>query len=126
MLAKFGSDVLFTNEKKSSVWHLKVTGELDLFAGSDNEEGSIDGLVKNCHLKQPIGICTEFGSVVYLCDAQNNSIKLCSKVAQCADFLKAIGSLYDALSVHSKGLPLTCEVVGRSYYASLRVQTHAR
>lgn len=107
VLTKFGSDVLFTNEKKSSVWHLKASGELDVFAGSDNEEGSIDGLVKNYRLKQPIGICTEFDSVVYLCDAKTNSIKLCSKVTECADFLNAIGSLYDAFSVHSKGSPYT-------------------
>jgi hypothetical protein len=126
VLTKFGSDVLFTNEKKSSVWHLKASGELDVFAGSDNEEGSMDGLVKNYRLKQPIGICTEFDSVVYLCDAQTNSIKLCSKVTECADFLNAIGSLYDAFSVHSKGSPLHCQVVCRSYYTGPRVQTHAR
>lgn len=97
VLTRFGSDVLFTNEKKASVWHLKQSGELDVFAGSDKEEGSIDGLAKNCRLKQPMGIGTEFDSVVYFCD----------NLTECAIFLNAIGSLYAAFCVHSKGSPYT-------------------
>ena len=78
-----------------------------MFAGSTREEGSIDGLANNCTFKQPMGICTEFDSVVYVCDAQTNSIKICSKVTECALFLNAIGALYDAFCVHSKGSAYT-------------------
>ena len=102
-LTKFGSDILFTNQKRASVWQLKQSGEVRIFAGSDREEGSVDGLAKNSRFKQPIGICTEFDSVVYICDAQANSIKICSKMTECSKFLKGIGALYDAFSVHSKG-----------------------
>lgn len=103
VLTKFGTGILFTNQKRASVWQLSPRGDVRVFAGSDSEEGSVDGLAKNCRLKQPIGICTEFDSVVYICDAQTNSIKIFSKLTECSHFLKGIGALYDAFSVHSKG-----------------------
>ncbi|CAB4004120.1 Hypothetical predicted protein [Paramuricea clavata] len=81
--------------------------ELSLFAGSDKEDGSTDGPVKESCFKQPVGICTEFDSVVYVCDAQTNTIKICSKLKECAHFLKAIGCLYQAFSVHNKKLQRT-------------------
>ena len=80
VLTKFGSDILFANQKRASVWQLKQSGDVRVFAGSDTEEGSVDGLAKNCRFKQPMGICTEFDSVVYICDAQANSNKICSKM----------------------------------------------
>ena len=104
VLARFGTDVLFTNQAKASIWQLSGNGEeLSLFAGSDKEDGSSDGPVKESRFKQPAGICTEFDSVVYVCDAQTNTIKICSKVRECARFLKAIGCFYQAFSVHNKG-----------------------
>ena len=54
-----------------------------------------------------MGICTEFGSVVYVCDAQTNSVKICTKLKECAQFLKAIGYLYEAFSVQNKGAHYT-------------------
>ena len=85
------------------MWQLSPRGDVRVFAGSDSEEGSVDGLAKNCRLKQPIGICTELDSVIYIWDAQTNSIKICSKLTECSHFLKGIGALYDdAFSVHSK------------------------
>ena len=50
-----------------------------------------------------MGIATEFDSVVYVCDAQTNSFKLLSKMVHCAKFLRTIGTIYKAFSVHSKG-----------------------
>ena len=67
VLARFGTDVLFTNQAKASIWQLSGNGEeLSLFAGSDEEDGSSDGPVKESRFKQPVGICTEFDSVVYV------------------------------------------------------------
>ena len=108
VLTRFGTDVLYTNQKRASIWQLCADGgELRLFAGSDQVDGSTDGPVKASRFKQPVGICTEFESVVYVCDAQTNSIKICSKLKECANFLKAIGCLYDAFSVHNKGAHYT-------------------
>ena len=40
--------------------------------------------------------------MVYVCDAQTNSIKLCTKLQERAHFLKVIGCL-EAFSVHDRG-----------------------
>ena len=56
-------------------------------------------------------ICTEFGSVVHVCDAQKNSIKICTKLKECFQFLKAIGCLYETFSVHNKGARHTVKSV---------------
>ena len=57
-----------------------TTSTLSLFAGSDEEDGSNDGPVKESRYKQPVGICSEFKSVVYVCDAQTNSMKVCTNL----------------------------------------------
>lgn len=103
MMTTFSSEVLFTNQMKASVWKIKTSGEVELFAGCQSEEGSIDGKVKKCRFRQPIGICAESESVIYITDAQTNSIKICSTMVECAKFLDSIGKLYDAFSIHSKG-----------------------
>ena len=74
VLARFGTDVLFTNQAKASIWQLSGNGELSLFAGSDTEDGSSDGPGKESRFKRPVGICSEFDSVVYVCDVQTNTI----------------------------------------------------
>ena len=39
---------------------------------------------------------------MHVCDAQKNSIKICTKLKECVQFLKAIGCLYETFSVHNK------------------------
>ena len=103
MLTRFGSEILFSNQKRASVWKIKTNGEVEVFAGCEREEGSVDGKVKDCQFQQPMGLCTESESVIYICDAQTNSIKICTKMVECAEFLNSIGQLYDAFSIHCKG-----------------------
>ena len=54
-----------------------------------------------------MAICTEFDSVVYVCDVQAYSLTVCTEVKQCSLFLNAMGSLYNAFSVHTKGSTYT-------------------
>ena len=77
-----------------------------LFTGSENE-GSSDVPVKASLFKQPVGICRELGSIVYVCNTQTNSRKICTKLKEGALFLKEIGCLYKAFSVHNKGAHYT-------------------
>ena len=39
----FGLQILFSNQKQSSVWKTKTGGEVEVLAGSYREEGSVDG-----------------------------------------------------------------------------------
>ena len=45
MLTRFGSEILFSNQKRASVWKIKTNGEVEVFAGCEREEGSVDGNV---------------------------------------------------------------------------------
>lgn len=127
-LTKFGPDLLLTNQKSWSVWKLRSTGEADVFAGK--QEGSLDGPVTTCCFKQPMGIAAEFDSVVYVCDAQTNSIKLLSKMNHCAKFLRTIGAIYEAFSVHNKGgsyeKKTTEEAIGLVRHCKTVLEEHAR
>ena len=61
------------------------------------------GLVSECQFQQPVGLCVEFDSVVYVCDAQSNLLKIITPISETVRFLKAVANLYDAFSVHKKG-----------------------
>ena len=103
MLTGFGSEILFSNQKRASVWRKKTNREVEVFAGCEREEGSVDDKVKDCRLQQPMGLCNESESVIYISYAQTNSIKICTKMVECAEFLNSIGQLYDPFSIHCKG-----------------------
>ena len=71
-----------------------------------------------------MGICTEFDSVVYVCDAQANSLMVCTEVKQCSLFLNAMGSLYNAFSVHNKGSTYTVKRPDAVSYTHLTLPTN--
>ena len=60
------------------------------------------GLVSECQFQRPVGLCVEFYSVAYVCDAQSDSLKIIAPISERVRFLKA-GNLYDAFSVHKEG-----------------------
>ena len=88
----------------------KTDGEVEVFAGSEREEGSVDGKVNDCQFRQPMGICTESESVIYIFDAQTNSIKICTKMVECAKFFNSIGQLFYAFFYPLQKSKLLCKV----------------
>ena len=101
ILVNFYESILLTNQKRCSVLQLKESGDLVLFAGST--EDNQDGPASTCSFKQSFGISTEFDCVVYVCDAQTNSIKLLTRMEHCSMLLISISGLYNAFSMHKKG-----------------------
>ena len=73
-----------------------------MFAGT-GVKGSRDGLVSECRFQQPVGLCVEFDLAVHACDAQSNSLKIITPISETVQFLKIVGNLYNAFSVHKKG-----------------------
>ena len=49
-----------------------------------------------------VGLCVEFGHIVYICDAQTSYIKIITTLPRTGDFLTVIGNTYAAFSVHEK------------------------
>ena len=95
--------ILSGHQNRASLCTIKTSGEVEVFAGCERKEGTVDGKVQDCHFRQSMGICTESESVIYTCDAQTNSIKTCSKMVVCAKFLNSVGQLFDAFSIRCKG-----------------------
>ena len=50
-----------------------------------------------------MGICTESENVIYICDARSNSIKIYTKMVECARFFNSVDQLFDAFSIHCEG-----------------------
>ena len=88
----------FTDPEEASLLKIDEDGRVQIFART-KVEGSQDGPVLECQFKQPTGICVEFDSVVCICYAQSNSLKIIMLLSETARFLKSVGKLYDAFSV---------------------------
>lgn len=102
IVVPFQRGILLSNPVTARLHQIDKNGEIQSFAGSE-VECCQDGPVAECQFRQPIGICVEFDNVVYLCDAQSNSVKVLTPLSETARFLGALGKLYDAFSVHKKG-----------------------
>ena len=71
----FQTGILLTDQVAASLIKIDVQGRIQMFAGT-GVEGSRDGLVSKSQFQQPVGLCVEFDSVVYVCDAQSNLLKI--------------------------------------------------
>ena len=101
-VAPFQNGIILTDQVAANLFKIDGDGRVQIFAGT-KVEGSQDGPVLECQFKQPTGICVEFDSVVYVCDALSNSLKIITTLSETARFLKSVGKLYDAFSVRKKG-----------------------
>ena len=80
----------------------KIPGEeVTVIAGS-GMEGNCNGRAKDASFSQPMGICVELDRNIFVTDAQTGSVKLITTIKGTAEFLKHLGMLYKAFSVHQK------------------------
>lgn len=102
-IVEYEGGILYTDPASHCVmlWS-KKEGTVECFAGNRAKAGNRDGIVSATEFYQPVGLCVEFGHVVYVCDAQTSCIKIITTLQRTADFLTAIGNIYAAFSVHEK------------------------
>ena len=81
----FQTGILLTDQAAASLSKIDVQGRIQMFAGT-GIEGSRDGLVPECQFQQPVGLCVEFDSFVYVCDAQSNSLKIITSISETVRF----------------------------------------
>ena len=104
-IASYKAGILYADPKSHLILHWKKDcNVIQVFAGNSNE-GNRDGLVKNTEIYQPAGVCIEFDHVVYVYDSQTHCIKIFTTLYQTAEFLRAMGKIYKAFSVHEKHRP---------------------
>ena len=101
-LAPYGDGFVVSDPERHCVlkWS-SCEKRVDVFTG-DGTPGSNDGIATKCIFFQPLGICSEFNSVVYICDTQTSCIKVFTTLKKTAEFLRGIGELFSAFSIHEK------------------------
>ena len=98
-LAPHGDGVVLSDPDSHRVLKWSSSeNNVEVFAGAGNKYG----LASSCRRFQPSGICSEFSKVVYLCDTQANCIKVFTTFKNIAEFLRGIGELFSAFSIHEK------------------------
>ena len=75
--------------------------EVTVIAGSGSE-GNGNGKADKSTFRQPMGICVECQKTIYVTDAQAGAIKLITTVKGTVEFLRHLGLLYKAFSIHLK------------------------
>ena len=91
---------LFTSNDDHRLYFWQ-NSQITTFAG-DSEGGSRDGTVQFARFYKISSICVEFDHVVYLSDYATGSIRMLTTLKNTASFLKAVGKLSTAFSVHEK------------------------
>ena len=98
----FKKGIRFTDQQKATLFQTDKLNNIEKFAGGE-VEGCQDGPIAECKFKQPMGAYLEFDNVVYVCDAQSNSVKIVKPLLDIPKFLNALAHLYEAFSMHTKG-----------------------
>ena len=97
------SDIIFSDPTNRRIYKYVIeSAKLEVFAGNGKED-NVDGPAAECSFRQPCGITVEFDNVVYATDAMSGTVLMISPLTNTIRFLKAIGDLHKAFSVHEKG-----------------------
>ena len=96
--APFKSGFLYTAEDKCKIFYWDGT-KSSIFAGGESE-GSKDGSAEFSRFYNPSGLAVEFDNVVYVSDYSTGSIRILTTLSETSKFLKALGNLADAFSIH--------------------------
>lgn len=75
--------------------------EVTVIAGTGSE-GNSNGKAESASFSQPMGICVECDKNIFVTDAQAGTVKLLTTIEGTVEFLKHLGLLYKAFSIHLK------------------------
>ena len=73
-----------------------------MLAGNGNNELT-DGSSLDASFWQPCGLALEFDNVTYVTDAMSASLSMITTTNNTVNFLKSVGALNDAFSIHERG-----------------------
>ena len=97
----FKGGLVFTDSDSNGIWFL----EKDI-----QEPVRINAIAPKCHrgvseemsFKSPRGLAVEFDNVLYVVDHVTESVSIITPVKNTSYFLRNLGKLYDAFSIHKK------------------------
>ncbi len=103
-VAAYEAGIVFTDAGSHQVKVKQPSLETTILAGT-GQEGCFDGKAETARFRQPTGVCVELHKNVYICDSQTGHIKVITTIKGIITFLKNLGYLYSAFSIHVKHQP---------------------
>ena len=98
-----GKDILFSEPEARKVFVYDIfTKNLRAFAGNGNNELT-GGPCLDASFRQRSGLAVEFDNVTHVTDAMSASLSMITTTNDTVIFLKKVGALYDAFSIHERG-----------------------
>ena len=100
-VAPYKGSIVFADTEghqiKAKIHSQKVT----VVAGTGSE-GNSNGKAESASFCQPMGICVECNKNIFVTDAQTGAVKVLSTIEGTVEFLRHLGLLYKACSIHLK------------------------
>ena len=125
-LAPYKGGILFTDITGRVVrYYNPETNSISIFAGNGANRHK-EGLVEDSSFCLPCGIAVEFDSIVYVTDIDSNRVNMITSMSGTSEFLNAVGSLYDAFSIHTKGMKYDLQTLQEAYNLSKQCSDYLR
>ena len=99
-IAPYGKGIAMVGIKGRKIKSV-VDGNIHMVAGS-GVEGNANGKAESASFSQPFGICVEWDKNIFVTDSQTGSVKVITTIKGIIHFLRHLGVLYSAFSVHLK------------------------
>ncbi len=94
--------VLFTDQEEKVIKEITFENNdhaaVNVIAGTENTDCSVDGTSNTCKFSQPTGIFVE-GKTIFLCDTATGRVRIITQPSGLAMYLKHIGSMLRAFKI---------------------------
>ena len=100
-VAPYRNGILFVDTEDHQIKAKFPSEDVIVIAGS-RKEGNSNGKAEDACFSQPMGICVECDKNIFVTHAQTGSVKLITTIKGMVEFLRHLGLLYKAFSVHLK------------------------
>ena len=96
--------LVFTNPEGHCVSYMQNNNQHVRTLIGNGCEGNSDGLASKSRPYQPCGITVEHDNIIYFSDIRLSTVKICTPLQLTAEFLENTGKIYEAFSIHAKGM----------------------
>ena len=100
-VAPYKGGIVFVDTEGRQIKAKIPSQKVTVIAGTGSE-GNSNGKAENARFSQPMGICVECDKNIFVTDAQTGAVKLVTTIKGTVEFLRHLGLLYKAFSIHLK------------------------
>ena len=100
-VAPYNSGIVFADTEGRQI-KAKIHSQKDTVVARTGSEGNSNGNAESASFCQPMGICVECDKIIFVTDAQTSAVKVLTTIEGTVEFLRHLGLLYKAFSIHIK------------------------